>query len=144
MGRQNINGYHRQKTSLGKMRTVNVQINDLPPIGTEVVVYENVLLPERLKRKKGVPTLYMPSDSYLDAHDQPRSWVISKYTGGIEEPLERSNWVELVDDKNKYIKFRTSIRTVLIATGHFKLVPIENIEPLQEGGIFLPEGRIMD
>jgi len=132
MERQNYNGHCRQKISMGQMRTVNEQVNQLPPIGTEVVVYENVLLTERQKRKFRKTAQYMPSDSYFDAHDHPRTWIIDRYTGGIDNPLDKKNWVQLVNSENKYITFRSSIRTVLIATGHFKLVPISKSVDIQE------------
>lgn len=133
MERQNMNGYRREKPSNGTLRTVNEQINTLPPIGTEVVVYENVLLTERQRREMGVTSKYLPSDSYLDAHDKPQTWVVDGYTGGIESPLDRKNWVRLVNDRKKDVTFRRSIRTVLIATGHFKLVPIEERTVKEEG-----------
>ena len=127
MEKQNWNGLRRKKPTYGRMRTVNEQINMLPPVGTEVVIYENVLLTDRQKRETGLTTQYMPSDSYLDAHDKPRTWVIANYTGGIESPLDPKNWVRLVNNQKKSVIFKSSIRTVLIATGHFKLVPIEKV-----------------
>lgn len=132
MEKQNLNGYRRQKPTHGRMRTVNEQINMLPPVGTEVVIYENVLLTDRQKRETGLTTKYMPSDSYLDAHDEPRTWIVDTYTGGIENPLDRNNWVRLVNEKKEHVIFKSSIRTVLIATGHFKLVPIKKVEKEQQ------------
>ena len=128
------NGYRYQCPTLGVLRTSNIQINPLPAVGTKVYVYEHVLAPDREKRKDGRNTKYIPADSYLDAFDEPLVFRVEGYSEGREHALSKNNWVKLCPIKRMGI-WNHSIRTILIATGSFKLVPIEpgNDEGLSGG-----------
>lgn len=131
MERLNLNGYQRSRPTLGELRTINEQINELPAVGSEVFIYENVLLPERAKRKTGLVTQYLPSDSYRNAFGEPLTFKVDSYTKGIETPLDDDNWISLIKESKSSTLYRTSIKTVLVATGHFKLVPINEHNKMQ-------------
>jgi len=132
------NGYQYQCPTLGILHTSNVQINPLPAVGSTVRVYEHVPTEDREKRKTGKNMKYVPADSYLDAFGEPLLFKVEEYSEGPENVLSKGNKVKLHPLKKGCV-CDSLIRTVLVATGHFKLVPIEDVAVGNKGGALYEE-----
>lgn len=111
-----INGYQRQKPTQGTRFENNIIINQLPRIGSTIVV-EEIVISSRNKK-------YQLSTARLDVWNRPILYEVIGYTEGIENPLSSNNKMQcqyyIGNEKAKPLK--SDIPTIHIATGSMRCV----------------------
>ena len=113
----------RRKENMGEIVEYNIQRNQLPPVGTNVIIHEKCVY-ERARGEEKVTCVYKPSMGYRDVYNYPLVFKVERYTKGIENPLDSRNNICLVRKTKDGRTVRAQIRTILVATGSMLLQDI--------------------
>lgn len=125
MGRERKypNGYQRECPSQGAMREKGEIVNQLPPVGSRVIVEhyklksKNALALDRDEEGYGLHA------GYVDCFGRPRIYAVDSYTHGIDNPFDVRNSVILITNIRGEHILKQTIKTVDIASGYIRLVP---------------------
>jgi hypothetical protein len=119
----------RQVERYGEIKDANEQIEKLPPIGSKVYVYVRHNY-SKTRGERHLSAVYKCPHAYRDARFEPIMFVVSAYSKGIENALDKKNFIRL-DRYDKFGKFlySTNIKAIEVAIGTVDLRPATD-EPL--------------
>lgn len=121
--RVNWTGVSLKKKPSEPLSDVLTQVNELPEIGTRVIVKEKEVYSRETKDLGAIRIVDSPS--YFNAWNKPREFTVEGYTKGIENPLDYSNLAILKYTAPNGYSFIQHIHTVYIASGSMFLCPVE-------------------
>lgn len=106
-------------TSYGELKDENEQVNELPPVGSRVVVLEKHVY-ERAQGDNKILAIYRTDDSF---HVRERGaynkiYRVESYSKGIDNIYASNNLILLKDERTGV---RQSIKASSVATGSMKL-----------------------
>lgn len=121
--RNNWNGLSHKKKSSEPIYERPTQVNELPPVGTRVIVREKEVYSRETKELGAIRIV--DSSSYFDAWNRPKVFTIKEYTKGVEKALDYSNVAVLEYTAPNGYTFLQRIHTVYIASGGMFLCPVD-------------------
>lgn len=119
MGRTSnyVNGYARECPSQGQMHKKGEVVNELPSIGSRVIVEHYNVKSKNVMAQEG----YVLHTGYMDCFCRPRVYEVESYTHGIDAPFDTKNSVVL-KTKIGESDLRQTIKTIEIVSGYLRLV----------------------
>ena len=122
----------RKGTLMGEIQEKNVQINELPPEGSYVIVNQ-LHTYARGKGEDKIRTVYEPDKTFYDAWNFPRIFRIDHYTRGRENALDKKNDVVLICETPYGDSFQKRVKTYEVAIGILMLEVVDKNAKLYEG-----------
>lgn len=122
----------RKGTNMGEIQRENVQINELPPEGSYVIVNQ-LRTYERGKGEEKIRTVYACSSAYYDAWNFPRIFRVDRYTLGRENALDKRNDAVLVCETPNGGSFEKRLKTCQVAIGVYMLEVVDKNQKLYDG-----------
>ena len=123
----NINGYKRERPTLGKVEDHNVQKYPMPELGTYVLVKQLKILDKDKGEGRITYTNCDRSSPFVDAWGMPKTFEVMGYSRGINNPLDPHNDVILKDTGRSQCVCR--LRTIYVATGSQRLIKVNKPIP---------------
>ena len=124
-GGMSITGWERPTPTDGEMYEETQILNELPEVGSKVIVMEAVLY-DRASNHERVMDFKkaMVADSaYFDAWNRPIIFEVVKYTLGKDRPLDPNNWAILKRTTKSGLE--QQILTTQLVSGSMLLYPVD-------------------
>lgn len=118
--------YKRECPTHGVMYEKTTQINELPEVGS-VVIVERLKILNRVG-ENGEHSTYTPYDErspYVNIWGEPIAFTVAGYSKGIDNPLDPSNRITLTYKNADGSTGISSIQAIHVATGSNRLRAVD-------------------